>query len=110
MSEDEQKTGLEKLVPESKIVTLNGHKVEVKPLENEQQLEAAMKAEKRGQDNMDFFLELVAMTLNQNEGFENITGEDVKNSRGNILPLVMKVQEVNGLSDFLDEEDLQEIQ
>lgn len=111
MTEQEQdKSDIEKLVPQTESVTLNGHKIVIRPLENEQQLKAAMESEKRGKDNTDFFLELVAMTLNENEGFDGVTGEDVKNSRGNILPLIMKVQEVNGLNDFLDEEELQELQ
>lgn len=107
MSEDEQTTGLEKIVPETEVVELNGHKIDVNPVENEKTLRAAMESEKRGQDNVDFFIDLAAKSLNQNEGFENITGQDLKESKGNILPLIMAVQKVNGLGDFLDEEELQ---
>lgn len=109
MADDEQKSGLEMIVPESKTVELNGTEIEVKPLENQDTLEASMEAEKRGQDNKDFFYELIARTLNENEGFDGITAQEVKESRGNVLPLVMAVQEVNGLGDFLDQEELQEM-
>ena len=111
-NEDEQNVGLDLIVPEGQTVTLNGVEVEAKPVNNDVQLRAAMEAEKRGQDNVDFFLELVAETLNQdqNEEFENVTAEGLKQSEGNILPLVMAVQEANGLGDFLDEEDLEEVQ
>lgn len=105
----EEKTGLEKLVPESKTITLNGHEIEVNPLKNEKVLQAAMEAEKRGKDNIDFFLELIADTLNDNDGFEDVTGEGVREGKGSILPLIQAVQEVNGLQDFLDEEEIQEI-
>jgi len=108
MSEQEDgKSGLEKIVPESKTVTLNGEEITVKPLENEDTLKASMEAEKRGQDNKDVFYELIARTLNENDGFDGVTAEEVKKSRGNVLPLVLAVQEVNGLGDFLDEEELQ---
>lgn len=107
---EQNKSGIEKIVPADKKVTLNGHEINIKPLENEKILKAAMESERSGKDNTDFFLELVADTLNENEGFEGVTAKDVRESRGNILPLIMSVQEVNGLSDFLDEEDLQEIQ
>lgn len=110
MSEQNQgKSDIEKLVPGSKTINLNGHEIEVKPLENDKTLRAAAESDKPGKDNMDYFLELVAETLNENEGFSGVTAQEVKNSRGNILPLVTAVQQVNGLADFLDEEDLEEI-
>lgn len=110
-NEENQKSGLEMIVPEGQTVHLNGVEIEAKPVENEEQLKAAMQSEKRGNDNIDFFLELVAATLNQeqNEEFEDVEASEIRSSRGNILPLLTAVQEANGLSDFLDEEDIEKI-
>lgn len=111
MTDEEQKSGLEMIVPEGQTVHLNGVEIEAKPVENDKQLKAAMEAEKRGKDNIDFFLELVAATLNQeqNEDFEDVSAEEIRKSRGNILPLLTAVQEANGLADFLDEEEMEQI-
>lgn len=106
----EEKSDIEKLVPEKREVTINGVDVTVEPLENQKTLEAAMEAEKRGQEDVDFFLHLIAETLNMNEEFDGVTLEDVKTSRGNLLPLLQAVQEVNGLQDFSDEKIAEQIQ
>lgn len=107
MSDEQEK--LQQLVPETKTVKIAGTKIDVPPLSNEQQLKATIEAEKRGQDNQDFFLKLIAMTLNENDGFEGVTKDDVRTSKGNILPLINAVQEANGLGDFLDEEEVEDL-
>jgi len=110
MSEDEnEKSDLEKIVPETKTVELNGQEIQVKPLQNEPLLKGMMEASKRDQDNRHFFYQAVASTLNSNEGFSEITVEDIKNSRFNIAPLIEAITEVNGLGDFLDEEEIEEM-
>lgn len=111
MADDEQKAkeDLQKLVPEDKTVEVNGVEIDVKPLQNEPLLKGMMEASKRDQDNRHFFYQAVASTLNSNEGFSDITIEDIKNSRFNIAPLIEAITEVNGLGDFLDEEEIEEM-
>lgn len=100
--DDEAVSDMEKLVADPKKVTINGTDITVKPLKNKDIMSTAVEAEKKGDSDADFLYGLVAMTLNQNDGFD-VTVEEVKESSGTILPLMNAVQEVNGLADFLDQ-------
>ncbi|MDY6788791.1 MAG: hypothetical protein SVV03_02400 [Candidatus Nanohaloarchaea archaeon] len=97
-----EKSDMEKLVPEASTLTINDVELTFEPLDNEKILKSAVKAERKGQDDFDFILELIAMTISKNEGFD-VTAEEVKKSKGNLLPMMNTVQEVNGL-DFSEEE------
>lgn len=97
-----EKSDMEKLVPEATTLTVNGVELRFEPLDNDKILKAAVEAERRGQDDFDFILELIAMTISKNDGFD-VTSQEVKDSKGNLLPMMNTVQEVNGL-DFSEEE------
>lgn len=101
--EEQNKKDLDKLQPQAQTLELNGHEITFPPLENDATLQATVESEKRGGSDLDFFLELIAISINTNDGFEDVTKEDVKDMKGTILPMLQAVQSANGL-DFSEED------
>lgn len=88
------RSDMAKLEAEPKEIELAGTEIEIAPIENSQIISAVVDSERRGEDWM--YYKLASMTLNQNDGFD-VTPKEVQNSKGNILGLMLAVQEVNGL-------------
>lgn len=93
---------IDKLTPGPKTITLNGHEIEVRPIENETFLKAAAEAEKSGDSDMELFIRLGAKVLQEN-GWD-VSPKELAEGRGIILPLINAIQEVNELTDFSEEE------
>jgi hypothetical protein len=105
--EENSGSDIDKLVPESETITLNGEEIEVRPIKNEDFLKAAMTAEQRGDDNIELFMQLATTVLEDN-GYD-VTARELRDSRGNILPLITAIQEVNSMADFSDEDLVEEM-
>lgn len=88
------RSDMEKLEADPKTIELAGTEVEVAPIDNSKIISAVVDSERRGEEWM--YYKLTSMTLNKNDGFD-VTPQEVQNSKGNILGLMLAVQEVNGL-------------